>query len=303
MVRALQTVDSGPSFTPLRYGLLSAANIIDDPDPHWQQGTVVEIDPCGVPIAITGGPCTIDGITKSPAVTGGVSLSGAEPFAVYAWVPCAPVGQGDQLERITRRTERLLTNGEARTVEGVFWTGNTENGPAGGVHPHLADDAQLFSDQMGTAQVELQSAATVVTGGSPVSLVEGLALLEDALAQCYGGEGVIHVPVAAVAHLSNQSVVSRQGSQLRTLMGNLVAAYSSGTRHGPTGAEPAAGQAWLYATGAVFGRRSAIKPLGMQPASFVGRADNSTVYVVERTYVLDWDCCHLAAQVNIAGLG
>ena len=58
MVRQFQLVDSGPSFTPLRFGLLSAATIIDDPDPQSQGGTVIELDPCGIPVSVTGGPCS-----------------------------------------------------------------------------------------------------------------------------------------------------------------------------------------------------------------------------------------------------
>jgi hypothetical protein len=302
VVRQFQLVESGPTFIPLRYGLLSAATLITDPDPHWQQGTVAQLDPCGIPMAVTGGPCSATGITKSPSVTG-LGASAAEPFSIYAWVNCAPVGHGDELQDLRARTEQLLTNGEGRAVESVFWTGNTANGPPESIHPHLAADAALFSDAMGAQTVELQSAASVVTTGSPVSVVEGLALLEGALAECYGGEGVIHIPAAAVAHLSSMGVISRQGSQLRTLMGNVVAVYSSGNRQGPDGTEPATGQAWMYATGAVWIRRSPIKGLGQRPADFVGRADNSTVYVVERTYVVDWSCCHLAAQVNIPAVG
>jgi hypothetical protein len=301
-VRQFQLVEAGPSFTPLRFGLLSAAAPVTDSDPHWQQGTVVLLDPCGIPLSVTGGPCSASGITKSPTVTG-LGASAAEPFSVYAWINCAPVGHGDNLEDLKARTEQLLTNGEGRAIESVFWTGDTANGPIGGVHPHLAEDAALFSESMGAQTVELQSAASVLTTGAPVSVVEGLALLEGALGACYGGEGVIHVPAAAVAHLSNMSVLTRQGSQLRTELGNVVAAYSSGNREGPTSVAPAAGQAWMYATGAVFIRRSGIKNLGMRPAEFVGRADNSTVYVVERTYVIDWTCCHFAVQVNIPMVG
>jgi hypothetical protein len=297
VVRAFQTVDVGATFTPLRFGLLSAGTIIDDPDPHWQLGTQFELDACGVPVAVTGGPCAATGITKVPTVTGSPN-SAAEPFSVYAWQNCAPVGQGNDLGLLRRRTEALLTNGEGRAVEAVVWSGNAANGV---IRPHLAEDSASMSDAQGATTVELQTAATVVTTGTALPLMHAMALVEAELAQCYGGEGVIHVPAAAALHLSNVGVVQRQGAQLRTLLGNVVAVYSSGNREGPTGSAPAAGQAWIYGTGAVFIRRSPIKGVGMRPADFVGRADNSTVYVVERTYVVDWACCHVAAQVEIPG--
>jgi hypothetical protein len=297
VTQGYQLVETPPAFTPLRYGLLSAAQVVDDPDEHWQLGAVMVPDPCAAASVVTGGPCSSSGITKSPTVSG-LPASAAQPFTVYAWIDCSPIGHGDNLADLRARTTRQLTNGEGRAVERTFWTGVAQNGT---VMPHLAEDTQVLTDAFGAETVELQSAATVVSG-TPTSLTEGIALLEGSLAQCYGGEGVIHVPAAAVIHLSNVGIVRQQGPQLRTLLGNLVAAYSSGDREGPTGVDPAAGQAWIYGTGAVQARRSPIKDQGMVTGAIIGKADNSTVYLVERTYLLDWDCCHFATLVNIPGL-
>lgn len=296
MAQAYQLIEPGPLFTPLRYGLLTAAQPVDDPDPHWQQGTVARVDPCGPAAAVTGGPCNVSSITKSPTVSG-VGASAAQAFAVYGWVDCATVGWGNQLEDLVALAEQHLTNGEGRAVEHVFWTGQAANGV---VYPHLAADTQIFADPMGAQTVELQSAARIVTGG-PVSVMEAIGMLEGALAECYGGEGILHLPAAAVAQLSNVGVVRREGEKLRTLLGNVVAAYASGDREGPDGTNPPAGQSWIYATGAVSYRRSPIKRLGARPGDFVGRDTNSTVVVVERSYVLDWTCCHFAVLAEIAG--
>lgn len=297
MPATYQLIENGPPFTPLRYGLLSAATVVDDIDPHWQLGTVTQYDPCGVPLAVTGGPCSATGIEKVPTVTG-MGASAAEPFSVYAWIDCSTVGHGDDLEDLRSATEQLLTNGEDRAVGSVFWSGVAANGA---VRPHLASDAQVMADPMGAQTVELQSAADVLTTGGPVSITEAIGMVEGALASCYGGEGVIHVPAQAVIHLSNVGVVTRQGNQLRTLLGNVVAVYASGNREGPDGSEASDGQGWIYGTGSVVARRSPIKPLGRRPGDFVGRAKNDVVYVVERTYVVDWDCCHVAAQVSLPG--
>lgn len=295
MVDTYQLVDVGPRFTPLRYGLLSAADEVPDSDAHWRQGTVLQGDLCAVPLAVTGGPCKASGITKVPSVSG-IPSTAAQPFSVYAWINCAPVGHGDDLSDLVDRTHQLLTNGEGRAVEGVFWSGVAANGT---VYPHLAANAQVMATAMGAMSVELQSAATVVSG-APLTPVQALSVLEGQLATCYGGEGIIHVPAGAIALLSNLGMIYAEGAVLRTRLGNKVAAYASGNRQGPTGANPGAGLAWWYATGQVVFRRSGIKDLGQRPAEFVGRADNSTVFVSERTYVLDWDCCHLAAQVQMA---
>lgn len=297
MVDTYQLVDVGPRFTPLRYGLLSAADEIADGDPHWRQGTLMQGALCAVPATVTGGPCRVTGITKTPTVTG-IPSTAAQPFSVYAWIYCSPVGHGDDLAELSTRTRQLLTNGEGRAVEQVFWSGNASNGV---IYPHLAANAQVLASPMGAMTVELQAAASVQTTGAPVDVVEALGLLEGYLGSCYGGEGVIHVPAAAVAHLDAYGLLRKEGAYLRTLLGHRVAAYASNNRQGPTGANAAAGQAWFYATGQVVFRRGPVKDLGQKPSDFVGRTENTTVFVVERPYVLDWDCCLGAVQVSLGG--
>jgi hypothetical protein len=297
MAQTYQLIENGPPFAPLRYGLLSAATVVDDLDPHWMLGIVTQYDVCGVPLTVTGGPCSATGIDKVPTVTG-IGSSAAEPFSVYAWIDCSTVGHGNELEDLVAATEQLLTNGEDRAVGSVVWSGNAANGV---IRPHLAENTAVMADAMGAETVQLQSAADVLTTGGPVSITDAIGMVEGALASCYGGEGVIHVPAQAVIHLSNVGVVTRQGNQLRTLLGNVVAVYASGNREGPTGSVAADGQGWIYGTGAVQVRRSPIVRLGRRPGDFVGRAKNDVVYVVERTYVVDWDCCHAAAQVSLPG--
>jgi hypothetical protein len=309
-VERYQLVEATAAFSPLPYGLLSVVELIDDGDPHWQHGIEWQEDVCDVPFVVTGAPCG-QSITKAPVVTG-IGGRAAQPFAVVAWVPCAPIGQGENIQRIRDRTERVLTNGESRAVENVFWSGTAAGTGAtpspgstagsGTVYPHLAANAVVEGQAQGAFGLELQSAATVVTSGAPVDIVEGVAALEAALGSCYGGQGVIHVPAAAVAHLVAWNQVERQGTTLRTKLGHKVAVYASGNRQGPDGTNPAGGQGWIYATGAVFGRRSPIRQRGRTAGEVIGRADNTTVYVVERTYVIGWDCCHLAALVSLGGV-
>lgn len=305
MAERYQLVEATAAFSPLPYGLLSAVQLVDDPDPHWAMGIEWQEDVCDVPFTVTGAPCGA-GITKAPVVTG-IGGRAAQPFAVVAWVPCAPIGQGENLERIRARTERVLTNGESRAVENVFWSGDvTGTGTAspgtGVVFPHLAHDAVVMGESQGAFAIELQSAASVITSGTGVDIVEGMAGIEAALASCYGGQGVIHVPAAAVPHLAAWSLIERQGNRLVTKMGHIVAVYASGNRQGPTHANAPSGQGWIYGTGALFGRRSAIRQRGRTAGEVIGRADNSTVYIVERTYVIGWDCCHFAAQVALGGI-
>jgi hypothetical protein len=288
-------VQNGPTFTPLKYGLLSAAQIRTDPDPHWQSGIQFQPDACDADksvssFCVAGGPAT-GTPGKIPTATGAGS-SAAEPFTVYAFTTCAPVGWGDNLEDMVARATRQLDAGEGRAVERVFWTGAPDGGPT--VFPHLAHDANVFANTQGPMTVQQQAAATVLTG--TFRILDAVAAVEGALSACYGGEGVIHIPADALTGLAAMGAVKQDGPNIRTWAGHIVAVYSANVKQGPTHADAAAGSAWVYGTGAVMAYRSPVKPAGQRPASFVGRADNSTVFLVERTFVLDWDCCLFAAK-------
>jgi hypothetical protein len=84
---------------------------------------------------------------------------------------------------------------------------------------------------------------------------------------------------------------------LRTLAGNLVVPGVGYTGSSPAGTAAAAGTAWIYATGAVFAYRSEVfaRPF---PSTF-DRSENTVKYLASRTYLFGFDCCHLAALVNL----
>lgn len=279
---------SSPTFTPLSFGLLSAAEIVTEGGTKWELGIDLTPNACeeaGTTVA----PCpTPTSITKAPNITG-VDNRGAEAFTVFAEIICNPVGFDDV--EFQDRTVAALTNGEGRAVERVFWTG-----AAGGttIEPHLAANAESI-DARGFV---MQTAATVVTG-SAMNVTRAIGLLEGALSNCYGGEGVIHVPREALAHLSAATLIYRDGQRLRTQGGNIIAAYSPNLRTGPAGTNPAAANDfWFYATGAVNIRRSGVRVIGADMTAALNRSENTIVMIAERTYVINWDCCHFAQQVT-----
>lgn len=281
---------TAPSVTPLRFGLLSAADEVLDGDVHWENGVDFQPDSCEIASATVNQCGDAIDPTKAPTQDG-FGARGATPFAVYAWIRCSPAG--GFYDEIDARTTAALTQGEGRALEDVFWTGVTE--PGATVLPHLAEDTPVQDTFMGSSVVILQTAATVVTG-TALEPKKALAALEGALAQCYGAEGVIHVPYAALSLL--EGPVKQDGQRLRTLGGHRVAAYSSGNRQGPTGAAAVAGNAWFYATGAVNYRRSGIRYTSTIAES-LDRSNNTMVRIAERTYVIGWDCCHFAQQANL----
>jgi hypothetical protein len=284
-----------PVFTPAGYGLLSVAEPASDAaDTHWRNGVQFQPTYCGVALD-TAAVCVTGGVSKS-ALPNGIPIRGADPFGVYAWLDCSPVGYSPDQWR--DMTTRALTNNEAAKVERVFWTGAVQGGT---VYPHLAANTAVSEGTSGVGQVvSLQTAASVVVTGA-VDVVEAVGLLEGAMAGCYGGTPVIHVPRKAVAMLAAWGLVVRDGPRLRTPAGSLLAAGLGYPGTGPDGTDPAAGTGWLYATGAVKYWRSPVELTGQNPADWVGRAKNDQTLIAERTYVVGWDCCHFAVPVSLGG--
>jgi hypothetical protein len=285
-----------PSFAPSPYGLLSVVQARwDEPDRHWQSG--VQWQPlCGA-AGTTYDPCmAVTGSGGVPPIpdpkTAGFTdeARGATPFTVYAGFSCSPAAWADRAQEMA---EQALTRLESWAVERSFWTGQA--GSQGVTFPHLAADAEV-RDVYGLL---LQDAATPVTG-SVLDIVEALGRVEQALADCYNGVGVIHVPAALGPALDSNGLAHKVGAQLRTLNGNLVALGSGYPGTAPDGTAPAAGSAWIYGTGAVFAYRGPV--MSAPRDSIVNRSNNSVFGLAERTYVLGYDCCLVAALASTGGV-
>jgi hypothetical protein len=216
-------------------------------------------------------------------------MRGATPFTVYAEFDCSPVG----LENAVTIAQTALAQAESYQVERAFWTGS-----AGGrqiVFPHLAHSSPAITDTDG---VLLQPNVPVTGSGGPYSPATGLGVLEGLLAGCYGGVGVIHVPLRALATLAKDNVVMRDGNQLRSVGGSLVAGGGGYPGSGPDGAPAAAGEAWIFATGAVMMYRG---PIHVPPAlnEQFDRAKNTYRLIAYRTVIVAWDCCQYAVRVQV----
>lgn len=293
---SMRQLATPPGFTPAGYGLLSVAEFALDADidGHWRNGVEYQPAFCGDALT-TVAECVTGGVAK-PAAAQGVTSRGADPFAVYAWLDCSPVGYTPEQWR--QRTIDALLNNEARVVERVFATGTVTGG--GPVYPHLASDTAVDDGTGLGPPISLQTAASVIVTGA-VDVVEAVGALEGALGGCYGGTPVLHVPRSALAHLAAEHQVMRDGPRLRTIGGSLVAAGAGYPGTAPDGSQPADGVVWFYATGAVKVWRGQVETTGANPADYIGRAKNDTVLVAERVYVIGWDCCHYAIPVRLGG--
>lgn len=292
-----------PAFTARPYGLLSVVQFPAETSPHWQNGVTwttnclesgmgdATWDEC-VTVTGTGEP------PEPPVKDENVERThrGATPFTVYTRFDCAPVGNEDARQVATD----ALAQSEPFQLEQAFWTGRIENTEV--VFPHLADNAQTLDAQ----GVVLQTAATQIAGG-PHDVADALGRLEDELARCYGGVGVLHVPTRALPTLDAWGLVERRpardgatgqfGNQLQTRNGNLVAVGAGYPGTSPAGAAPADQTTWLYATGAVFAYRGDVRVNAVRDS--LDRSTNTVQMIAERTYTFGWDCCHVAVLTQL----
>jgi hypothetical protein len=243
-----------------RYTLRGAAVTSPPPDPHWAGG----VDLLTYPEPPAGGwaVCADD---PDPKETADFPSRSAGSFAVVMGAQCTT--RGNDLGSLRSRLVAAFQVYEDAIVEDQFWNGTIDSDI-----PHLTD------------------AGAVVVGSSGERLVNGISLLEQALADA-AQSGFLHMSVRLATYAVAKGLVDKDGSTLRTKLGTIVV---PGT--GYNGAAPEAesdaptGQEWAYATTNVRLLRDA------EPTVFpdtdreaVDRESNEATYYVERPYVVTWD--------------
>lgn len=285
-----------PTVEPLKYNLLSAAER-DTFSGHQKLGVQFMPSYCGPALSLSSVCVTGTGVlpAKTPS-PGGVPTRASDPFEVYAWIDCGFVGMSP--DELLQRTRTALDAGASYAVERVFWSGAYTLG-AGSVSPHLAANTPII-EVSGGSTTYLQTAATVITGSHDV--VGGIAALESAMASCYMGTPFIHVPRAVTPYLaSNHLLKDVSGPRLLTMGNESVIVPGAGyINTGPDGTPAAAGTAWLYATGKVKYYEGETIETARDPAEMLIRSTNDTVLILERRYVVEWDCCHFAVNVTLS---
>lgn len=205
-----------------------------------------------------------------------------------------------------QRAVTALAAATPKAVEFEFWTGETAQA-AGWPNLYLTN---------GTAT------DVTPTPGTAVTLDEGVALLEQALADCgSGARGMIHCQPLATP---STAIVRREGATLLTLRDTLVVPGVGYPGTGPTGTAPAAGKTWMYATGMVDVRLGPIQvygrvgqgsggwvdvdnggqAVGFDPERFapalLDRSTNTLTVPATRPVAAAWDgVCLFAVLVNV----
>lgn len=265
---------------PLPYGLFSVSTVRDSADPHWIQGTEWEPQPCG-PASVWGCPtCTQNNAQSAPNKTpvSGVATRQAFPFVVYGSFQCSPIGNWD---RGFDRARSMLDNGAERAVEGQF-------GVSAVSHSATLTDAAAIN--------------ITPTPGTPVTVTQGLALLESYIGSNASGQGVIlanrrEVTLAAANHLIHPNDAH---TQLVTKLDTPVAALGGfDGRTGPTSIAPVAGMSWMFAVGSVpVIYRS---PVTMNPTTreaALRTTNNNFIVLAEQTYSVGFDCFAVGVLVT-----
>lgn len=197
-------------------------------------------------------------LTKNPVGT--TDFVEGAPFQVYESSECLTLGFDEGLARATRR----LALHEQWHVE-----------------RHV--DATVFRTDV-----------EVLNGGNPLPVPDAVGLLEDIIADRYGGIGVLHIPRQAYAHFVRADLVRRDAARNRTPLDNLWAIGAGYSGASPAGVPAPDGTAWIYATGPVIARRSEV----FSREEF-NRERNTKLAVAERVFALTFDCLRVAVMAQL----
>lgn len=251
-----------PAAVPYRFGLFSqvtprtselAGNGIED---HWRLGVQWVSQACAEAKPTTG-PCINDEVSPlSPDDY--CYVAKFDPFTVYAYNNDDVVGftmTEDEANAVAR-----LTNGEQEAAEEHVWN--------------------LATSAIGIDLVDLTA----------FPLWYGLGYIEQALAETYGGQGVIHMSRLTATMLADQLRI--EGGRMFTLLGTPVVAGGGYDKIGAT--TPTEGL--IYGTGPLVMYRSEIDT--RQRA--IKKDTNQASIIAQRDYVIGWDCVAVGGQVSLA---
>lgn len=264
---------AAPSPGLLRYGLFSAATVLDDLDARGiAAGYQLPAEDCGLVRAYDANCATHPVKTFDE----GLAYMDATPYWLTATRKCGTVGT--TAAEIETSVRRRMAAGEQRAVESQLWGGTA-----------VASDPNLT----GTAGV------TTVVPAAP-GAGAAIAALEDAFYDDYGYVGTIHISMSAHGALDYAGLLKeRAAGAWVTSMGSRWAIGAGYGITGPAGAAPAAGSVWAFMTPPVLIRRSPVVVPDI--TATMDRIANQWMALAERVYAHTWVCPTVyAVQVPVA---
>lgn len=269
-----------PTLTPPRVSLLSAADIVPVTDSRWESGFTTWTEGCEVAYLFAVCPA-VDDIKDAD---GGGEKMTYKPYVVFATDKCStyPAGR-DFYGRATRK----LILAESTKLERELWLGEAGGNPA----------LSGWTDDSGAHEP-----VTLAATGTQTA-IQGIGILDQALAGCSSGQGMIHVRPYLMAELLLNNTIRREGNVYKSPMDNIVVPGRGYPGTGPAGQAIGATE-WMYAnTGIVQVRHSEIIYNPPQTAPEWQRVDHAhndkLVYAERVTHVaLDPTCCVFATEVG-----
>lgn len=270
---------TGPFYVPppnpivSRYGLFNVATgPADLPVNARSGGLQYEISTCTLPLEYE---VECQDAHNTKVISSGTTTITGAPFVVYSAIQCSTVGLVNWgQEEVNRYLYQQLVAGEQATVERIFSQGLVAQFPS------------------------LQSGA--VSLGAAQGPVQAVSLLEDWLYARFGSRGVIHAPMEAAAYFKAAHLIEPDGNVnaggvWRTDVGTAVS-FGNYAGIGPTGQ---AGT-WVYITGPVAIWRTPDSELFVPPmGQVINRTTNVLTIVMEREYVVTFDCYSAAVNVTL----
>lgn len=203
----------------------------------------------------------------------------ADTITLWKGVRCS--SRPGEPERGEARARALLLIDQHRQLEHEFWTGD--------VHQAASPDLEgRWLAQDGTV-AELEAGAA--TGAR-----RALTALQQALADCGGGRGMIHATVATASTWFGLALLRREGGLLLDALDNIVVPGVGYDGSGSDGNVDGTGDtAWAYATGIVDTRLAEIHTRSAHNPS-----NNDVDAIASREATAYWDgCCHLGINVSL----
>lgn len=279
-----------PAVGNIRYGLHTAANGPFPMPSHGAVGGVQYLEEhCGQAHLLAAASCT------NPTLTAGSTLDGCDgtaiglPFQVVAGLKTSAFPY-DAAE-VERRVRVRLNDNAQYVTEQAFWGGNADV------------QAVLLRPELngGTGILDVTP-----TPGTAVTIEAGVGLLENALAQ-YSYPGVFHAQPIVTPYLVERQLMplpvraarGQTGVQY-TPMGNVwsFGRGYSGNKPNNDAVPPAAGSAYIVATGSVTLWRDDQVFVGPPEKTF-DRSGNAWQTTAQQAYAVTVDCVAFFVLVSL----
>lgn len=164
-------------------------------------------------------------------------------------------------------------------------------------------ELELWTATIVPTNPSLDNGAVILGAGAPFPLLQGIAILGQALSNCaHGGRGMIHAPTWIVDMWLGQYGTLFNTSGNRIVTANRGDVIVSGTGYpgtGEDGLDAAEGTSWVYATGPINYRVGDVIVFPDTLAEAIDIRRNDVEYRAERMALVNFDtCCHFGILID-----